>query len=227
MESGESQPESIIITGSFTSFLARSRIKNGDKKSIPSSSTCSINAASANRIRRRRRSEIDLMLFLWFVLLLFTVVIVKAENETTTLRPTFEYEVHDYEKVPFNPKSPTFEYEVHDYETVPFNPKIPSTNPTSNPSSTPSRNPTRNKKKKKKKTSKPTRRPTKKKKKPIRLPYPTASPVVCNFPGHAISQNCHNGCFQFAYDGVCDDGGVNSSTFWCVLGSDCCDCGPR
>ena len=37
---------------------------------------------------------------------------------------------------------------------------------------------------------------------------------------------CNNGCFT-AYDGICDDGGPNSSDGWCPYGSDCADCGPR
>lgn len=37
---------------------------------------------------------------------------------------------------------------------------------------------------------------------------------------------CSNDCF-FAFDGECDDGGMNSFTSLCARGSDCNDCGPR
>jgi hypothetical protein len=37
---------------------------------------------------------------------------------------------------------------------------------------------------------------------------------------------CNERC-QYTSDGVCDDGGVNSKSRVCTLGSDCIDCGPR
>lgn len=125
--------------------------------------------------------------------------------------------------------SPAREYEWEKTE-------VPSVTPSSNPSSNPSSFPT----KKKKRTKKPTPKPTKKKvtrrptPKPSKKPtkrrrpnnYPTDSPN-CIGGGCYGNYLCHDGCFQFAGDGVCDDGGPNASYFICMYGSDCTDCGPR
>ena len=49
---------------------------------------------------------------------------------------------------------------------------------------------------------------------------PTNSPLLSNI------FECYNGCFS-RYDGICDDGGLNSINGWCPYGSDCADCGSR
>jgi LysM repeat protein len=38
---------------------------------------------------------------------------------------------------------------------------------------------------------------------------------------------CTDSCLSAKEDGSCDDGGENSASAWCKLGSDCSDCGPR
>lgn len=38
--------------------------------------------------------------------------------------------------------------------------------------------------------------------------------------------NCNNLCL-FAFNGICEDGGPNSSSLICIYGSDCHDCGVR
>jgi len=44
--------------------------------------------------------------------------------------------------------------------------------------------------------------------------------------GDEEGPGCTDTC-QYAYDGVCDDGGPNSQYALCELGTDCSDCGPR
>jgi hypothetical protein len=39
---------------------------------------------------------------------------------------------------------------------------------------------------------------------------------------------CRNSCPGFNFDGICDDGDLESAAFGaCAFGSDCADCGPR
>lgn len=98
--------------------------------------------------------------------------------------------------------------------------------PSVTPSTSPSQKPTKKKKptpkptpKKKKVTRKPTHKPSKKPTKRRRPPnkYPTDSPNGIGGGGYG-SFLCHDGCFQFAGDGVCDDGGPGASYFICMYG---------
>ncbi len=41
------------------------------------------------------------------------------------------------------------------------------------------------------------------------------------------TEGCAENCGEFSMDGECDDGGPDSTTDICQLGSDCADCGPR
>lgn len=52
------------------------------------------------------------------------------------------------------------------------------------------------------------------------------SDEFCVFVLPDADMACSNDC-EFAYDGVCDDGGAGSDFDDCVLGTDCADCGPR
>eukprot|EP00964_Phaeocystis_antarctica_P069966 scaffold42573_cov48-Phaeocystis_antarctica.AAC.1 len=43
----------------------------------------------------------------------------------------------------------------------------------------------------------------------------------------ALPDECCTTTCAFALDGVCDDGGLQSTGAWCLLGSDCGDCPSR
>jgi len=49
---------------------------------------------------------------------------------------------------------------------------------------------------------------------------------ACNTDEPEPLAACDNSC-QWAFDGVCDDGGANSFTSVCPCGTDCADCGER
>jgi hypothetical protein len=52
----------------------------------------------------------------------------------------------------------------------------------------------------------------------------TTTMVVHAYPGEYLYNN--NLC-EFAFNHICDDGGINSTTALCMYGTDFSDCGPR
>lgn len=143
------------------------------------------------------------------------------------LRNEYEYENPDYK---FNGTfSPSTEYEWGWLDN--FRPSVnPSSSPSTNPTKLPSKKTRSPTPKKKKKTRPPTPKPSKKRKRKHRKTrspglFPTDSPDGRN-GGVLVSRTCSNGCFK-AFDGVCDDGAAGSTSYWCIRGTDCADCGDR
>ncbi len=55
----------------------------------------------------------------------------------------------------------------------------------------------------------------------------TVADRICRgLSGDILVPGCINTC-EFARDGTCDDGGPDSETSFCPVGTDCADCGPR
>ncbi len=46
-------------------------------------------------------------------------------------------------------------------------------------------------------------------------------------PQYPPPAGCYDLCLPKVNNGVCDDGGEGSQTSWCLLGTDCRDCGER